>query len=423
MSAEENISSQFSSQAIPSVPSTTCDIHGSSVVLYCKDCGVTLCDTCLTDGSHHNHSYSTLKDACQEQIERVLQRVKKMKSSLLKQSDIRAQVDKAKKDIEEMFSQTKETVADLYQELRELMDQNMQQAFLLIQAQKESMMQGMDQLALEGEKCQEKTKHITQAVEKLKRKQDADSGLSLSEIKALDTSIEAVEDFHRNAGKRMRFDNKRLKALENSVSTIVQRNKDMLPRPWEFAENITFDEKTADKNLETSEDKTQLRYVPSRCPPVGKKSKEAETVPNILASQSFSQGSHYWEVEVKGRKNWTVGVVDKGWVKKGMNQALGQDKLSWALQMDAGSLVALHNDDITMVREAEIEVLGVFLDLSKGWLQFYNVHSGSVLHTFVAKFKNSLYPAFSIEAEKGDVHQMRICALMPQNLSRDLGKL
>ncbi|KAG7488833.1 hypothetical protein MATL_G00038070 [Megalops atlanticus] len=282
------------------------------------------------------------------------------------------------------------------------------------------MMQGMDQLALEGEKCQEKTKHITQAVEKLKRKQDADSGLSLSEIKALDTSIEAVEDFHRNAGKRMRFDNKRLKALENSVSTIVQRNKDMLPRPWEFAENITFDEKTADKNLETSEDKTQLRYVPSRCPPVGKKSKEAETVLNILASQSFSQGSHYWEVEVKGRKNWTVGVVDKGWVKKGMNQALGQDKLSWALQMDAGSLVALHNDDITMVREAEIEVLGVFLDFSKGWLQFYNVHSGSVLHTFVARFKNSLYPAFSIEAEKGDVHQMRICALMPQNLSRDL---
>ncbi|KAJ8375120.1 hypothetical protein SKAU_G00057000 [Synaphobranchus kaupii] len=231
----------------------------------------------------------------------------------MKQTSIKAEVSKAKTELEGMFDLAKESVAEQHRELQELIDQNMQQAFLLIQAMKESMLQDMEQLVRVGEEYQEKSKHIQDIVEQLKRSQNTD------------------------------------------YATIIS----------------------------ISGDKTKMQYRVSADSNKSHKRKQRETTVNVLASQSFTEGSHYWEVNAKNIERWTVGVVEQGWVKKGVQQALGQDRLSWALQMDGDSLVALHNDDTIMIREAVIERLGIFLDFKKGRLQFFNVNSGSVLHTFV----------------------------------------
>ncbi|KAI1889257.1 hypothetical protein AGOR_G00177280 [Albula goreensis] len=407
-----------SSQPVVSSASTNfgmCNIHEKPWILYCRDCKQALCATCLTDCRHLKHGYETLEKGCKLEIERVTKQVKKLKSSLEKQTNIKAQVTKAKKDLEDTFNLAKETIIEHYRELQELIDQNMQQAFQLIQAQRDSTIQAMDQLLLDGEEQQQKSKQILETVEQLKKRENTDFAVTLSEINTLEIKIEGVEDYYRNIVEVTDFDKKRLKALEESIAKIVQRNKEMLPKPWEFGENVAFDDKTSHGSLKIFGNKTKVQHASSKFPHKKHSMKQEETWANILASQSFTEGRHYWEVRVKDTESWTVGVVEKGWVKKGIQQALGQDKLSWALQMDGDSLAALHNDETIMIREGEIEQLGVFLDFKKGRLQFYNVHSGSVLHTFGAKFKN-VYPAFSIDAQNGKVSQMRLCPLMPLGL-------
>lgn len=178
---------------------------------------------------------------------------------------------------------------------------------------------------------------------------------------------------------------------------------------FEVAENLTFDEKTADNNLSTSDDKTQVRYFNKLS------SKRAESFSNILATQCFTNGRHYWEVEVKGANSWTVGVVERGWQQKGNRHALGEDCLSWALQLDSGRLLALHDDDAISLKGSEFERLGIFLDYDKGQLQFYNVVIGQPLHVFYKKFKNSVHPAFSIGHENGTISQLVLCPLVPQH--------
>lgn len=196
----------------------------------------------------------------------------------------------------------------------------------------------------------------------------------------------------------------------------LSNNAICFPFVLTVGENITFDEHAAHELLKISGDNTTVKYGASQSFNRRQKHKQTETVLNVLASQSFTEGSHYWEVNVKNTERWTVGVVEKGWVKKGIRQTLGQDRRSWVLQMDGYSLVALHNDDTTMIREAVIQQLGIFLDFKKGILQFFNVHSGNALHTFAGKFKNPLLPAFSIELQKGSKPVMKLCALVPRGM-------
>ncbi|XP_061094967.1 tripartite motif-containing protein 75-like [Conger conger] len=399
--------------------SSTCTVHGHCVVYYCRDCRVTVCGTCVTDSSHRKHEFETLTKGFELHIEAVAERVKTLNKTMKEQTNIKPRVLKARDELEDMFNLAKEKVAEQYHELRELMDQNMQQAFMLILALRERMIQDTDQLVQFGEEYEEKRKHIQCSVKALKRTQDTDDGAIISKIEEVEAQIEEIEDYHRNVFEIITFDKQRLKALEHSISKIVQMNKDLLPRPWEFGENITFDDGASHEHLKISRDKTKVQYVASQSSNKRRKRKQIETVFNVLASQSFTEGRHYWEVNVKNTKCWTVGVVEKDWVKKGIKQVLGQDMLSWVLQMDGDSLVALHKHDTTMITEAVIERLGVFLDFKKGRLQFFNVHRGTVLHTFVEKFKNPLVPAFSIESQKGSTPEMRLCVLVLRDMDRN----
>ncbi|XP_076868411.1 ret finger protein-like 3 isoform X2 [Brachyhypopomus gauderio] len=179
-----------------------------------------------------------------------------------------------------------------------------------------------------------------------------------------------MNQFYSNVEKRMKVDGMRMNALENSVTKILQQNEKLLPQPWEFPEAITFDLDNKHKDLIISEDKYQvsLRSIPKKLLKDSKRTRAKSA--NILASQCFSTGRHYWEVDVAGSLNWSVGVVEKDWLKNGMGRLLGRDKRSWVLESDEGNLTVLHHNDISTVSEASVQRLGVFVDCDKGRVKF-----------------------------------------------------
>ncbi|XP_048870327.1 E3 ubiquitin-protein ligase TRIM39-like [Brienomyrus brachyistius] len=386
-----------------------CSLHGSALIIFCDRCRELLCEDCLTSDEHRNHGFVRLRDACKEQIDEVTKQAQKLSIKYTKTSDVIARVSKTKKYHEEKFDKATMTVNNLYEELIKLIKKNQEQALLLIRGLKESRGMGLDRLAWEVDKTNQRAVNIGKAVARLRQNLEGNNVSTLLEIKGLQSSIEAVDDFYKMLEETTDADTTRLRALVNSVEKILQKNQKLLPRPWEFAENLTFDEKTADSNLSTSGDKTQVRYS-NRLP-----SKGAKSFANILAAQCFTSGRHYWEVEVKGAESWTVGVVEQGWQQKGNRRALGEDCQSWGLQLDSGRLLALHDDEATSLKGSEFERLGIFLDSDKGQLQFYDVVIGQALHIFYNKFKNSVHPAFSVGHEGGITSQLILCHLVPQH--------
>ncbi|MCI4391505.1 hypothetical protein PGIGA_G00135230 [Pangasianodon gigas] len=290
-----------------------------------------------------------------------------------------------------------------------LIEQNRQQAFFILNVQKETIKRQLQQLHEDAQNYQSKSTAMIEDIRQLSSREDSENPASLlGEISALETSLHTMNEFYSSVDKKLKVDDTRLKALENSIKKIVDKNKDLLPRPWEFSETITLDQNKNQGNVQISEDKMEMSVSPSDCLGLTARLSWCTT----RASQSFSQGLHYWEVAVGGCESWAVGVVEQSRVKGIQTQAASQEKNLWILECDGGELSVLHNNDFSRVKENNIQTLGVFLDCNKGRLKFYNVNTGSILHSFIAQFKHAVYPMFRIRAQKDSMARLKICNLM-----------
>ncbi|XP_071463191.1 myelin-oligodendrocyte glycoprotein-like isoform X2 [Marmota flaviventris] len=108
------------------------------------------------------------------------------------------------------------------------------------------------------------------------------------------------------------------KAKEKIIEELEQRTslsiKD-LKEARSFAENLILDERTAHPSLYVTQDGQHV-YSLSVNQNVPDSPERFTLMPFVLGRNSFSSGSHYWEVQVAGKSRWAIGLcldsVDRG---------------------------------------------------------------------------------------------------------------
>ena len=65
-------SSVDSSPAVANSAITFCISHHRQLIVFCEECGLALCDSCLSSATHHNHTFSTLPDECKKQMASII---------------------------------------------------------------------------------------------------------------------------------------------------------------------------------------------------------------------------------------------------------------------------------------------------------------------------------------------------------------
>lgn len=116
---------------------------------------------------------------------------------------------------------------------------------------------------------------------------------------------------------------------------------------------------------------------------------------NILASQGFQSGRHYWEVEVGSKPKWDVGVADE------TIDRVGRIKLSpengyWALRLRNGDECWAGTQPWTRLQLSSVpQRLGVFLDCDERRVSFYNADDMSLLYSFANGPAGKAFPFFS----------------------------
>lgn len=119
-------------------------------------------------------------------------------------------------------------------------------------------------------------------------------------------------------------------------------------------------------------------------------------ISQVMCSQSFSIGCHYWEVVTKDSDGWAVGVAHK---MIGKREKLGRTEHSWCVEWlgPKKQLSAWHRDQETLLDKDKPLKVGVFLELQKKTVSFYSITDKEMLlHTFEISTSNPLYPAFWI---------------------------
>ncbi|KAI5085304.1 bloodthirsty-relatedprotein family, member 22 isoform X2, partial [Silurus meridionalis] len=117
----------------------------------------------------------------------------------------------------------------------------------------------------------------------------------------------------------------------------------------------------------------------------------------VLGKEGFSSGRFYYEVQVKGKTEWDLGVARESINRKGEIKARRPEDGYWCVVLrNKTEYVALESPRVSISLKQSPQKVGVFVDYEEGLVFFYDVDAKSHIYSFTAQtFTEKLYPLFS----------------------------
>ncbi|XP_039892016.1 pyrin-like isoform X1 [Simochromis diagramma] len=164
-----------------------------------------------------------------------------------------------------------------------------------------------------------------------------------------------------------------------------------LNRLRQFAVDVTLDPDTAHPNLILSEDGKQVRCgdITQTLP---NNPERFDRAINVVGKQSFSSESFYYEVQVKEKTSWDLGVVKESINRKGSMYVSPKNGF-WIICLRAGEYKASR---VHLSVDSQPKKVGVFVDYENRSVSFYNAESAQLIHCYTdCSFEEKLRPFFS----------------------------
>ncbi|CAL8377131.1 unnamed protein product [Boreogadus saida] len=335
-----------------------CKEHDRLLELFCKTEQVCVCKSC-TEGDHKSHHVVPLK----EEYEVKMAQLGKM------EAEVQQMIQETQNNIQEIEDTVKCTKADADREITDGV-----QVLTALMRCIEKWQDDLNQMVKERLKSTERQaedliKELEQEIEDLTNRS--------SEVKQL---AQTKDHLHFLQAFRSLKDppptrawttvevrppscvgtlRRSLDQLEETLNMEMKKIRDAaeLKRVQQYEVDVTLDPDTAHPRLILSEDGKQVHDggVAKKLPDIPKRFTQFI---HVLARQSFSSGRFYFEVQVKGKTRWYLGVA-----RESIN------------------------------RKAELQKVGVFVDYDEGLVSFYDVEARVHLYSATGcTFSEPLYP-------------------------------
>ncbi|KAM9356858.1 E3 ubiquitin-protein ligase TRIM21-like [Symphorus nematophorus] len=189
------------------------------------------------------------------------------------------------------------------------------------------------------------------------------------------------------------------------LQTTVTREIRMLCDPdfkemQRHAVDVTLDPDTANPSLNVSEDMKQVTHSDRKRNLPDKP--QRFNVLNVLAKEGFSSGKFYYEVQVKDKTMWDLGVANQSINRKG-DLRMSPKNGYWTICLRKGSEFTANASPAINLHVREMpQKVAVFVDYEEGQVSFYDVDSRACIFSFTAcNFTEELFPFFSPCANDG----------------------
>ncbi|XP_078138216.1 E3 ubiquitin-protein ligase TRIM21-like [Centroberyx gerrardi] len=183
--------------------------------------------------------------------------------------------------------------------------------------------------------------------------------------------------------------------LEETLRKEMEKLLDAeLKRVQQYAVDVTLDPDTAQAKLILSDDGKQVNHgdVKKNLP---ENPERFSSCTCVLGKQSFSSGRFYYEVQVKGKTDWDLGVV-RGSINRKGQITLSPKKGFWTICLRNGNEYKAPADpDVLLSLKSKPQKVGVFVDYEEGLVSFYDVDAAALIYSFTGcTFTEKLYPYF-----------------------------
>uniref|UniRef100_A0A668A0E8 B30.2/SPRY domain-containing protein n=1 Tax=Myripristis murdjan TaxID=586833 RepID=A0A668A0E8_9TELE len=165
--------------------------------------------------------------------------------------------------------------------------------------------------------------------------------------------------------------------------TLSKEMKKLCPDPelkkvQDFEVDVTLDPDTAHPALILSDDGKQVNHghlwknLPDN-------PERFSSCVSVLGKQSFSSGRFYYEVQVRGKTEWTLGV--NGY---------------WTIRLrNENEYKANAGPGVPLTLKSQPQMVGVFVDYEEGLVSFYDVDAAALIYSYSGcSFSEKFYPYF-----------------------------
>ncbi|XP_030632654.1 E3 ubiquitin-protein ligase TRIM39-like [Chanos chanos] len=377
-----------------------CQKHDRPLELFCRDDQTCVCQFCA-EGDHRNHYIVPLEEESEEmrsQLWKTQTEVQQMIQDKLKKiKEIRHSVQLCKKNTERevadsvgLFSALIGCIKRSQAELIELMEEKQKAA----ERQAEGLIKGLEQEITELKRRDTELEQLSHSEDHLHLLQVYPT---LCSPPHTTHSTDISADTHLYVSPL----NKILEQLEKSFNMEMGKVCEIkMKRIKQHAVDVTLDPDTAKSSLILSDDGKQVTHGNTR-----------KNVPNnperfdycicVLGKEGFSSGRFYYEVEVRGKTDWDLGVVRESINRKG-EITLSPENGYWTIWLRNGNeYKACEHFLVHLSLRQKPQKVGVFVDYEEGLVSFYDVGASSLIYSFTGQsFTDKLYPYLSPDLKK-----------------------
>ncbi|XP_022533807.2 E3 ubiquitin-protein ligase TRIM39 isoform X4 [Astyanax mexicanus] len=383
-----------------------CQKHEKPLELFCRDDQTCVCQFC-TEGDHKNHNTVSIEEESGQkktQLEKTQAEVQQMIQNRLKKiKEIEHSVEIRKRNTEKEISDSVKVFTALMRsiersqaELLELMEEKQKAA----ERQAEEFIKDLEQeitelkrrdTELEQLSHTEDPLHLLQIYPSLCRPPHTTNWTDIS----VDPHL-SVETLRNTLCKLQKSLNEELiKTLNEKIRESV------LKRLQQYAVDVTLDPDTASPYLILSDDGKQVRRGDKK-QSLSDNPKRFTYYCNVLGKEGFSSGRFYYEVQVRGKREWDLGVAKASVNRKGKITLCPKNGFWTVILRNGNEYRACADTPVSLSLRENLQKVGVFVDYKKGLVSFYDVEARSYIYSYTGQsFTEKLYPFFSPCANDG----------------------
>nr|XP_046232629.1 E3 ubiquitin-protein ligase TRIM39-like [Scatophagus argus] len=379
-----------------------CKQHDKPLELFCKTDQMCVCTHCPAS-DHKTHEVVPLKEGYEEK---------------------KAKLRKTNTELQQMIQERRLKIQEVKHSVelsKEGADRETAEGVQVFTALKECVDRSLDEFIKTIEKKQKATekqadifiKDLEQEISELKKRSSEVEQISQSEdhVHLLQSfpSLKVVPptmDWSDVSVPPASYDGTVTRALVQLEETLSERTKKLLAeaelkRVQQYAVDVTLDPDTAHPSLVLSDDGKQVTHghVRKNLPDNPKRFSYCVFV---LGKQSFSSGRFYFEVQVKGKTAWNLGVVRESVDRKRLIPLSPQKGYRAIWLRNGAEYEALADPPVRLSLKSQPQKVGVFVDYEEGLVSFYDAEDAALIFSFTGcSFTEKLFPYFSPDLNHG----------------------
>ncbi|XP_035620633.1 zinc finger protein RFP-like [Oncorhynchus keta] len=376
-----------------------CKKHDRLLELFCRTDQTCVCQFC-TEAKHKTHNTVPLEEEYGEKMAElgkmmaVVQQMLHTRSRKVK--EIKHSVELSKRvaerkilDSVQVFTALVRSIERSQAELIEVVKEKQKKA----ERQAEGLIKELEQEITELQRRSTKLEQLSHTEDHLHLLQSFPSLCTVPPTKDW-SKISVHSDLYVGTGRRV------VSQLEETLNKEMDKVK--LKRAQRYAVDVTLDPDTANPYIILSTSGKEVRYQQKQQDLLDNP-KRFSTCPCVIGNKGISSGRSYYEVTVKGKTKWDLGVARESINRKGTITLSPKDGYWTVALREKCKYLACTSTPVLLSLREKPQKVGVFVDYEEGLVSFYDVEARSHIYSFTGcTFAKKLYPYLGPCANFGD---------------------